>query len=121
MHKPKGYSHVVDTRGQRTIYLSGQVAINAADEFVGIDDLEAQAVQIFENLKSALAAVGATFDHVVKLTYYYLDITQIQVVRDVRNRYINVNQPPASAALEVTRLYRPECLLEIEAIAVIPD
>ena len=121
MHTPKGYSHVVDTRGGRTIYISGQVSIDPAGNFVGLNDLDAQAVRIFENLKLALASVGASFDHVVKLTYYYLDISQIQVVREVRDRYINTSHPPASAALEVPRLYREECLLEIEAIAVIPD
>jgi enamine deaminase RidA (YjgF/YER057c/UK114 family) len=118
--KSNGYTHVVDTSGQRTIYISGQVPLDVAGNLVGHGDLRAQTVQIFENLKYALASVGADFNHVVKLTYFYLDITQIQIVRDVRDQYVNTAQPPASSAVEVTRLFREGILLEVEAIAVIP-
>jgi enamine deaminase RidA (YjgF/YER057c/UK114 family) len=57
----------------------------------------------------------------VKLTYYLLDIAQIQLVRDVRNQYISAQQPPASTAVEVRRLVRDDFLIEVEAIAVVPD
>ncbi len=121
MPQPVGYSHVVETRAARTIYISGQVAMNAAGELVGVGDLRAQATQVFENLAAALAAVGASFDHVVKVTFFLLDIAQIGVVRSVRDQYFNAKQPPASSAVEVRRLVRDEFLIEIEAIAVIPD
>ncbi|MBZ0290087.1 MAG: RidA family protein, partial [Anaerolineae bacterium] len=58
---------------------------------------------------------------VVKLTYFVVDISQIQVVREVRERYINPTRPPASTAVEVKGLVRKEFLLEIEAIAVLED
>ncbi len=87
---------------------------------VGPGDLHAQAVQVFKNIEAALAAVGATFQHVVKLSYYLLDISQIAVVRSVRDQYINTQQPPASTAVEVRRLFRDDFLIEVEAIAVIP-
>jgi enamine deaminase RidA (YjgF/YER057c/UK114 family) len=119
LNTPRGYTHVVDTRGQRTIYISGQIALDQSGNIVGANDLQAQAVQIFENIKNALAGAGASFNDVVKLTLYFVDITNVQVVRDVRDRYINTANPPASTAVEIRRLVRPELLLEIEAVAVI--
>jgi len=121
MPQPFGYTHVVETRGGRTIYISGQVALDAAGNVIGLADLQAQTIQVFKNLDAALASVGATFHHVVKLTYFLLDIAQIPVVRSVRDQYINTRQPPASSAVEVRRLFRDEFLIEIEAIAVIPE
>jgi reactive intermediate/imine deaminase len=121
MPKPFGYTQVVETHGGRTIYVSGQVALDIAGNMVGVDDLRAQTTQVFDNLAAALTAVGASFDHVVKLTYFLLDISQIAVVRAVRDQYINTQQPPASSAVEVRRLFRDDVLIEIEAIAVIPD
>ena len=55
----------------------------------------------------------------VKLTYYLLDATQLPVVREVRDRYVNIQQPPASTAVEVRRLARDDLLIEVEAVAVI--
>jgi reactive intermediate/imine deaminase len=121
MHRPVGYTHVIETRGGRTIYISGQVALDSAGNLVGADDLQAQATQVFKNLAAALASVGASFDHVVKFTLFLLDISQIAIVRAVRDQYINTQQPPASSAVEVRRLFRDDVLIEIEAIAVIPD
>lgn len=121
MPQPFGYTHVVETHGGRTIYISGQVALDAGSNVIGLDDLSAQTEQVFSNLQSALESVGATFDHVVKLTYFLLDISHIPVVRTVRDLYINTQQPPASSAVEVRRLFRDELLIEIEAITVIPD
>lgn len=119
MPQPFGYTHVVETFGGRTIYISGQVAMDAESNVIGLDDLQAQTEQVFINLQSALESVGATFDDVVKCTYFLLDISKITVVRTVRDRYINTHQPPASSAVEVRRLFRDEFLIEIEAIAVI--
>lgn len=119
--RPTGYTHVVETHGTRTVYISGQVAFDQQGNTVGVGDLKAQAEQVFRNLEAALASVNATFEDVVKFTYFLLDISQIQDVRDVRDRYINAAQPPASSAVEVRRLFRPELLLEVEAIAVLTD
>ncbi|MEP7189933.1 MAG: RidA family protein [Roseiflexaceae bacterium] len=115
-----GYTQVVEVTGSKILYISGQVAINLAGQIVGAGDLQAQTEQVFENLKAGLAAVGATFEHVVKLHFYLLDITQMQIVRDVRDRYINTQFPPASTAVEVRRLFRDELLVEIDAIAALP-
>jgi reactive intermediate/imine deaminase len=120
MPQSVGYTQVVEVTGGKMVYLSGQIAISPAGEIVGVGDLRAQTQQVFENLKAGLAAAGATFDHVVKLQLYLLDITQIQVVRDVRDRYVNTHSPPASTAVEVRRLFRDQLLIEIDAIAALP-
>ncbi len=118
--RPFGYSHVAEVSGGKTIYLSGQVALDRSGTLIGPGDLRAQTQQVFENLKAALVAVGADFNAVVKLTYFVLDISQIPIVREIRDQFVNVQQPPASSAVEVRRLFRDDVLIEIEAIAVIP-
>jgi reactive intermediate/imine deaminase len=110
---------VVISTGGRTVYISGQVALDSTGNIVGKDDFRAQAKQVFENLKNALEAAGATFKDVVKLNYYVIDMKQIQTLRDVRNGYINTEAPPASTLVEVRRLAREEFLIEVEAIAVV--
>ncbi|MEO7911454.1 MAG: RidA family protein [Roseiflexaceae bacterium] len=115
-----GYTQVVEVTGSKMLYIAGQVAIDPAGQMIGASDLSAQTQQVFENLKAGLEAVGATFEHVVKLQFYLIDITQIQIVRDVRDRYINTQFPPASTAVEVRRLFRDELLIEIDAIAALP-
>jgi len=113
----KGYTHVVEVTGGRTIYISGQVADDQNGNLVGLNDFRAQAIQVFENLNAALASVGATFANVVKINNYLLDLNQLPVYREIRNNYINLQNPPASTALEVSRLAKSEYLLEVEVIA----
>jgi enamine deaminase RidA (YjgF/YER057c/UK114 family) len=115
-----GYSQIVRVSGGQMIYLAGQIALDASRNLVGRDDFRAQAQQIFENIKTALAAVGADFSHVVKLNYYLLDRTHVPILREVRNLYVNTETPPASTLLIVRGLAQEEFLLEIEAIASIP-
>jgi enamine deaminase RidA (YjgF/YER057c/UK114 family) len=119
MHRPAGYTHVVEVTAGRPVYIAGQVALDPAGALVGPGDIRAQAGQVFDNLQAALQAVGASFDQVVKLTYYLVDATELPVVREVRDRYVNTRQPPASTAVEVRRLVRDDLLIEVEAVAVI--
>ncbi len=119
MHHPAGYTHVVEVTAGRPVYIAGQVALDPTGKLVGPSDIRAQARQVFDNLGAALEAVGAGFEHVVKLTYYLLDATQLPVVREIRDRYVNIQQPPASTAVEVRRLARDDLLIEVEAVAVI--
>lgn len=121
MSKPIGYSHVAEASGGRTIYISGQVALDKDRNLIGKDDLRLQTQQVFTNLKTALESVGADFSHVVKLTYFIIDISQMQVVREVRDQFLNTQNPPASSAVEVRRLVMEDWLIEVEAIAVVPD
>jgi enamine deaminase RidA (YjgF/YER057c/UK114 family) len=119
MHPPTGYTHVVEVTAGRPVYIAGQVALGPAGELVGQGDVRAQARQVFENLQTALQAVGASFQQVVKLTLYLVDATQLPVVREVRDQYVNTRQPPASTAVEVRRLVRDDLLIEVEAVAMI--
>src|SRR5437899_6597067 len=117
--KPPSYTHVVEVVGPcRTVHISGQLGIDRGGNMVG--DFRAQAVQVFENLKAALAAVGATFADVVKLNSYLADIADLAVLRDVRVRYLNAKALPASTTIAVSGFARPGALLEIEAVAVLP-
>lgn len=119
---PRGYSHVVEVpAGSRMLYLAGQVALDSTGGLVGAGDFRAQTVQVFENLRRALAAGGATFRDVVRLNYYVVDASQLTALREVRDRYINTAAPPASTLLEVRRLFRDDVLLEVEATAIIRD
>ena len=86
---------------------------------MGKDDFRAQAQQVFENLKAAMEAAGGTFDDVIKLNSYFLDLSHLPEFREVRDKYVNVKNPPASTAVQVPRLFRPEFLVEIEAVAVV--
>lgn len=113
-----GYAHAAETSGGRTIYVSGQVALNRAGEVVGEGDLEAQARQVFANVGAALRAASAGFGDVVKLGFYLTDISRMGVVRGIRDEYVDTDKPPASTAVEVRRLIREEFLIEVEATAV---
>jgi len=120
IQKPAGYTHVVEALGPgRTIYIAGQLGYDATGKRAGEPgDFTAQATQCFENLKTALTAVGAGFEHVVKLNNYLTNISQLPLFRDVRNKYIT-GTPPASTTIEIPKLARPDALLEVEAIAVL--
>jgi enamine deaminase RidA (YjgF/YER057c/UK114 family) len=119
MHRPTGYTHVVEVLAGRPVYISGQVALDSTGSLVGPDDIRAQARRVFDNLRAALQAVGASFDQVVKLNYYVVDATQMPVIREVRDEYLDPARPPASTAVEVRRLVRDDLLIEVEAVAVI--
>ncbi len=123
MPATRGYTHVVETTSpSRTFYLSGQLGMTPDGKFAGAPgDFRAQAVQCFENLKAALAAVGANFEHVVKITSYFVDMAHLPVFFEVRDRYVDTKAPPASTAVQIVRLAREGALFEIEAIAVVPQ
>lgn len=116
-----GYSQAVEIRRGRIIYVAGQVALDRSGKVVGEGDMRAQAQQTFENLQAALEASGAKFENVVKLNYYVSDITQLPVVREVRDKFVNTANPPVSTAVEVKRLFREPFLIEVEAVAVVPE
>jgi len=116
-----GYSQAAVVNKGRFVYIAGQVAMDTSGKLVGPGDFHAQAKQTFENLKAALAANGATFDNVVKLNSYFVDIKNAPAFREVRDQYVNVANPPVSTAVEVRRLVREEWLLEVEAVAVVPE
>lgn len=117
------FTHVVEVTGPvRTVYLSGQTALNKDGSIVdGRADFRAHATKVMENIKSALGSVGAGFGDIVKMTIYLVDMDQVMTLREVRAQYFTSPNPPASALIPVARLGRPEALLEIDVTAVIPD
>jgi len=118
---PRGYTHVVEVLSGRPVYISGQIALDQSGNVVGKGDIRAQTVQVFENLKNALASVGLGFENIVKFTYYLTDITSLPTVREVRSSYLNGTNPPASTAVGVTGLFLPDLMIEIEAVALLPE
>jgi len=116
-----GYSQAVEVRPGRIIYVAGQVSMDRSGKLVGEGDMRAQAQQTFENLKAVLEASGAKFENVVKLNYYVLDVAQLPAVREVRDKFVNAANPPASTAVEVKRLFREGFLIEVEAVAALPQ
>jgi enamine deaminase RidA (YjgF/YER057c/UK114 family) len=121
MSSPPAYSHVVEVNGpHRTVYLAGQTGADAAGKVA--EGFRAQAVQVFENIKTALASVGGNFEHVVKLNSYLTNIDANGAeFREVRASYFpNRSALPASTLLQVPRLASPGYLLEVEVIAVLP-
>ena len=120
LSKPPGYSHVVEVSGPgRTVYFAGQLGIDKSGK-MGANARE-QIEIAFENVKAALASVGAGFEHVVKLNNYVVNIgTNLAHYREVRDRYVNTASPPASTTVGVPELARQGALFEVEAIAVLP-
>ncbi|MGQ0683842.1 RidA family protein [Bradyrhizobium sp.] len=121
LHPPVGYSHVAKVTGT-LVYVAGQVSADASGKLVGEGDLEAQAEQVFKNLKLAIEAAGGTMADIVKMNVYLVaevDQAEIPKFRTVRDRYINTAKPPASTLAVISRLARPGWLIEIEAIAAI--
>ena len=118
----KGYSQdsIIDLSNSQMIIISGQVPLDINGNSVGKGDLGKQAEQVFSNIKSILVAEGGTMDNLVKLGIFMVDISQLQTLRDVRNKFININYPPTSTLVQVSRLFRDDVLLEVEAMAIIP-
>jgi 2-iminobutanoate/2-iminopropanoate deaminase len=119
---PKGYSQAaeIDMGGSTMIVMAGQVALNKKGQLVGAGDMAKQTEQCFINIKSIVEDAGGTMNDIVKLNYYLKDVEQINRVRAIRDKYINTQKPPASTLVEVSKLFRDDILIEIEATAVIP-
>ena len=101
------------------IYVAGQTSVDADGNVVGKGDIEAQTQQVFQNLEKCLAAVGAAFDHVVKINVYSTDLdAHLEVITKYRKQYFP-KEPVASTTVQIPRLVHPDWLLEIEAIAVL--
>jgi enamine deaminase RidA (YjgF/YER057c/UK114 family) len=115
------FSQVVVASGTRTIYTAGQVSIDAQGKLVGAGDLAAQTAQAMRNVGLALAAAGAGFADVVKITTYVVNYQPEQrtIIGQARAPFFAGGPPPASTLLGVAALALPEWLVEIEAVAVV--
>jgi len=114
--KPSGiFSQGLKVRN--LIFISGQIAKNANGEVVGKGDIRAQTRQCIENLNAVLEAGGATLGNVVKVTVYVTHIEHLKAIDEVRAEYFE-EKYPASTLVEVNRLTNQNCMIELEAIAV---
>jgi enamine deaminase RidA (YjgF/YER057c/UK114 family) len=120
--EPPGFSQIVDVRdSSRTIYIAGQTALDSDGLLVGMDNFSVQAAQVFNNLSIALDAAQCTAANLVKLTVYLRDMSNLAAYREARNRFFDQVTPraaPVVTLVEVSRLYGPDFLIEIDAIAV---
>jgi len=117
VHKTTGYSHAA--KAGELVFVAGQVAQDVEGALVGKGDIEAQAVQVFENLKAVLASAGAKLDDVVKTTTYTTKLAYRPKIAEVRARYFKTYFPPNTFVV-VESLATPDYLLEIEAVAACP-
>lgn len=119
---PTGYSHVAKVNKGTLVYIAGQVSSDASGKLVGEGDFEAQAEQVFKNVKLALEAAGATMADVVKMNTYIVaavDPADVPKMRAVRGRYFGSGTPPASTLVYVSRLAQPGWMIEVEVVAAI--
>jgi enamine deaminase RidA (YjgF/YER057c/UK114 family) len=115
---PFGYSHVVGIPAGRLVWTSGQVAIDTEGRVP--EGFEAQTRLVFENVGRALAGQGASWPDVVKLTYFVTGLDEIATVRSVRDEFVNTSAPPTSSLVQVAGLFRPDLVIEVEAVAWLP-
>ena len=115
--KPPGFSHVVTSPAGRMIFISGRGGTGSDGKMPA--DFGSQVKNAFEDMKRCLALAGAGFKDVVKINYYVTDISHTPELRQIRAQYLDLQHPPA-ATLVQTGL-APGLLLEVEAIAIIPE
>jgi enamine deaminase RidA (YjgF/YER057c/UK114 family) len=114
------YSNVaaIDLGPVTMLVLSGQVALDYDGSFVGTD-MTAQSEQVFTAIGGLLAAYGAGFEHVVNIRTYLADMDRLTEYGAVRRKYLT-GTPPTSTTIEVSRLFHPDALLEVDIVAVVP-
>jgi enamine deaminase RidA (YjgF/YER057c/UK114 family) len=120
---PRGYSQSVAidlSRVARLVFVSGQVALDAAGAVVGEGDFEAQCRHVFAQLEKKLAEAGARPADVAKLTIFVRDFSQFATFARVRREFFPAGAPPASTAVAISELVDPRLLIEIEAVAAVP-
>jgi reactive intermediate/imine deaminase len=113
-----GFSQAWVVENARSIVVvSGQAPVSEGGHVVGADDFEAQVRQVFDNLGTVLKAADAGFEAVVKLTVFLTDMRSLPDYTRIKAEYFTGRQP-ASTAVGVTALARPEMTVEVEALAV---
>lgn len=120
VHRPTGYSHAIKKTGT-PVFIAGQVALDADGRLVGEGDIEAQVEQVFRNLRAVVEACGGSMADIVKLTIYVTDLAYRPAVVAARQRYFPDGAYPASTFLVISSLAQPQCLVEIEAVAMIEE
>lgn len=112
------FSAGIEAPAGRTVYVSGQVSMDAAGNIVGEGDIRRQTETVLEHVKTVVEEAGGGMDDVVKVTVFITDMGLYDEIHEVRRRYFG--EPyPASSMVEVTALIDPRLLIEIEAVAVV--
>ena len=104
----------------RVLHVSGHVSVDADGNVVGSGDINAQTRQILENIRNVLSSVGGTMADIAKVTVFVTDMSVLMEIHEVRAEFFDPPYP-ASSPVEVSRLVRPEYMIEIEAVAVVPS
>ena len=113
-----GFSQAWRVDGADAIaFISGQAPISAEGQLVGEGDFETQVRQVFENLQTVLEEAGLGFDAIVKVTVYLTDMSRLRDYTRIMGEFFTGHRP-ASTAVGVTALARPDMMVEVEAIAV---
>jgi len=102
------------------IFISGAIPLDATGKLVGENDPDAQTRQVLLNIRRLLEAAGAGVEHLAQLTFYLADLSQWRATADARREFF-VEPYPATTTVEVARLVNTDWLIEIDAIAVVPD
>ncbi|MDE0342267.1 MAG: RidA family protein [Deltaproteobacteria bacterium] len=114
------YTQGILAEGKRLLFVAGQTGVDADNNVVGKGDVAAQTEQVLKNMKAVLDEAGASFADIVKITTYITDPRFRDGLNPARLKYFGDN-PPASTLVVVSGLADPDYLVEIEAIAVLPD
>jgi 2-iminobutanoate/2-iminopropanoate deaminase len=99
------------------LFISGQAAIDDSGQIVGVGDFDAQAEQVFANLERVLRAGSSSLKNLIKVTIFLRDMSNFDKIVELRGRYFT-KPYPADTIVEVSSLYSPDALIEIEAVAV---
>ena len=116
VHPTRGYSHAA--KAGNTLYIAGQIAQDAGGNLVGKGDIEAQAHQVFTNLKNIVEESGGRLENIVKMTTLLTHFGSIETYRSVRNDYFKDPMPPNTLMI-IESLASPDFMIEVEAIAVL--
>ena len=122
LREPSGHfsqAIAIEARG-KLVFISGMTARRADGTIAGMGDIEAQTRQVCDNLKAAVEAAGGTMDDICRVDVYIRNMEQFEAIHKVRREYFR--EPlPASTMVEIVKMTHPDYLIEINAIAVIPD
>ncbi len=120
--KNPNYTQVIEVRSGRLVFISGQAPNDASGKLVGAGDFRAQAKQVFDNLRTALKAVGLEPRDIIQMNSYIVDMPHnIAAYRDVRRAFFgNATQPPTSTTVGSDHMVAEGALLEVDVIAVAP-
>src|SRR5256714_15689008 len=122
IRQPSGHfsqAIAIEAKG-KLVFISGMTSRRADGTIAGVGDIEAQTRQVCENLKAAVQAAGGTMDDICRVDVYVRNMEHFEKIHKVRREYFK-NTPPASTMVEVTKMTSPDYLIEINAIALVPE